>query len=194
MPTTTKMGIVYPASTDLVKDGATAMGTISTTVDSKTGLILLNTTNFTSVSSQSINNMFSSSFTNYRILIEATGSTTTNLVIRMRLSGTDNSTTNYNRELVRLTDSTTAFSYLNEDFGFLGNLTTNRSIHVIDIFNPNNSVPTNILCNFHGDSGTYNVAGLSYIRHNVSTAYDGFTIYPSSGTFTGIVSIYGYNK
>lgn len=35
MPTTTNLGITYPASTAYVKDGATAMGTISTGIDTK---------------------------------------------------------------------------------------------------------------------------------------------------------------
>jgi len=65
MPTTTKMAIPYPSSTDLVKDGATNMGSMATQIDAKTGLILLNTTSFSAVSSQSINDVFSATYDHY---------------------------------------------------------------------------------------------------------------------------------
>jgi hypothetical protein len=67
----------YPESTDLVKDGATAIENLADAIDttlgvfvpSNPGLTLINTTSFTGVSSQSINDVFSATYDNYRIII-----------------------------------------------------------------------------------------------------------------------------
>lgn len=48
MPTTSAFGWTYPASTDLVKDGATAMGTLATGIDTslkRHGCVITNTAN-----------------------------------------------------------------------------------------------------------------------------------------------------
>jgi hypothetical protein len=64
MGTTTNNGWTYPESTDLVKDGATAIQTLADDIDTTLGvyadpgLVLLNTTSFSGVASQSINSMF----------------------------------------------------------------------------------------------------------------------------------------
>ncbi len=59
-------------------------------------LVLVNTTSFTSQSSININNCFSSSYENYKIMILATSSTTSQFTMRLRASGTDSSGSNYN--------------------------------------------------------------------------------------------------
>ena len=65
--TTTNYGFDIPQSTDLVKDGATAIATLVQDIDTamntalgtkKAGMVLLNTTSFSGVASQSINDVF----------------------------------------------------------------------------------------------------------------------------------------
>ena len=84
MGTTTNNGWTYPESTDLVKDGATAIQTLADDIDttlgvyapSTSGLTLINTTSFSGVASQSVNDVFSSTYDNYRIVFNIdTGST-----------------------------------------------------------------------------------------------------------------------
>jgi hypothetical protein len=60
----------YPESTDLVKDGATAIENLADAIDTtlgvfvpSTGLTLINTTSFSGVS-QSINDVFSATYDN----------------------------------------------------------------------------------------------------------------------------------
>ena len=74
--TTTNYGWTYPTSTDLVKDGATAIQTaiqgadtslFSITSGKNVGLVHINTTTFTSGTTVQINNVFTSSFDNYLI-------------------------------------------------------------------------------------------------------------------------------
>jgi hypothetical protein len=70
MGTTTNNGWTYPESTDLVKDGATAIQTLADDIDttlgvyapSTSGLTLINTTTFSAVASQSVNDVFSATY------------------------------------------------------------------------------------------------------------------------------------
>lgn len=196
MPTTTKMGIVYPSSTDLVKDGATAMGTISTTVDSKTGLVLLNTTSFSAVSSQSVNSVFTANFKNYRLVVNATSSQTSSQVfgLKMRASGTDTSTGYYNIDVY--TGSATGPSRSYEAnvarFGF-GNAGNKKMSGAADLFSPQEAAITglNSLSFEASNSDFYSDFIIGYLDN--TTSYDGFTIYVVSGTITGTISTYGYN-
>ena len=93
------MTIPYPSSTDLVKDGATAMQNLATAVDNKSGLVLLNTTSFTAVASQSINDVFSATYDFYRIIGNLTGSAAAaDLSFRLRVSGADNSSSVFHHQ------------------------------------------------------------------------------------------------
>lgn len=197
MPTTTKMGIVYPSSTDLVKDGATAMGTISTTVDSKTGLILLNTTNFTAQSTVSIDNLFSTNYRDYRIMMDFNCSTAINLTARLRTTApADDSTAKYQRQYIfasstglsaaRTTDQTSW------NIATFGNSTNTL---IIDLLSPNVTATTTALVHAPYNSGS---TSIEYIINafgmQTSTQYGGISFICNTGNVTGSVSIYGYNK
>ena len=196
MPTTTKMGIVYPASTDLVKDGATAMGTISTTVDAKTGLVLINTTSFTTQASVSISDVFSTNYTNYLILTEFLGDAFRTISLRWRVSGADDSNANYSYQTLFGTGSSTGAarttSQTSTFFGYVD--ASGRNINQTLVANPftaqrtatwssSNSFSTTAINN---DTATSTFAN--------TTSFTGFTLIPSAGTITGSVSVYGYNK
>ena len=102
---TTNYSFDVPQSSDLVKDGATAIALLGQDIDTamftalgtkKAGMVLLNTTSFSGVASQSINDVFSATYTNYRICWEGVGTTSQNdLNLRARVSGSDNSSSNY---------------------------------------------------------------------------------------------------
>ncbi len=66
------------------------------------GLVLLNTTSFSAVSSQSVNDVFSATYENYFLLVRTTASSD-NINIRMRVSGSDDSTSNYHNLGLRIT-------------------------------------------------------------------------------------------
>ncbi len=77
MATTTNYGWTTPDDTALVKDGAAAIRTLGSSIDTslntalgtkKAGLVLLNTTSFSGVASQSINDVFSATYNHYLIV------------------------------------------------------------------------------------------------------------------------------
>jgi hypothetical protein len=197
MPTTTKMGIVYPSSTDLVKDGATAMGTISTTVDAKTGMVLLNTTAFSATSQQIVTNVFSTNFDNYKIIVNVTAfsGNTLGTYTRFGTSGTSNTNASYDNNGYYIDTSTPqALNVPNNTFIYsslkaAGN--TNTLSFDLDIFNPFATQLTNFIGSSTEASGR---ATTIYGTFDATTSFTDVVIYPSANNMTGTISVYGYNK
>jgi hypothetical protein len=199
MPTTTKMGIVYPASTDLVKDGATAMGTISTTIDAKTGLVFLNTTTFTGVTSASFpTNTFTSAFTDYRVIIELTNSAASgNNNLRFRTAGSDNTNANYQEQRIYATGSSAGYYRAGNATSFgTFSASTSKVIYVMDILNPQATSTTlvNAQAHYALDSSTAIEWGSFVASFNATTSFDSMSLYASSSNITGSMTAFGYNQ
>jgi hypothetical protein len=196
MPTTTKMGIAYPASTDLVKDGATAMGTISTTVDAKTGLVLINTTAFTAVSAVSLaQDTFTANFDNYFWSLRFTTTSGGQIQWRGRVAGTDSSAANYVHQGVEVNAGAVAgFRGTGQTSGYLGYTDTNYNGLLLNIIDPKATQPTGVMSQ---NLRSYNATPLLMIVNNgftATTSFDSASIFIGAGTMTGTYSIYGYNK
>ena len=146
------------------------------------------------VASQSVNSVFSATYESYKILANIIGSTTADLRMLLRASGTD-AATNYNRELLvadgssvssgRATSQTNGFfiGYLNSTY-YCGS--------DIIMMSPFSSSATFCSANYLRTDGPQ--VGLNTGLHTTASSYDGFTISPASGTMTGSISIYGFNK
>jgi hypothetical protein len=210
--TTPNYGWAVPTSTDLVKDGATAIETLGDAIDAsmntalgtkKAGMVLLNTTSFSGVASQSINTVFSATYTNYQILLTLSAvSNDTNVSLRLRTGGADASGSNYNvggleimttatgPNLYRRQNDTSAF-FMNVDAGQSSDYYSTR----FDLFNPFNAKRTTGV--FQSMASTQAGTFASYvggINHTLETSYDSITFFPEAGTFSGTISIYGVNK
>ena len=173
-------------------------GTLATTADiPAAGLIHINTTTFSAVSSVSINSAFSSDYTNYALrigdLVTAGGA---NLHFNYRASGVDN-TDAYPRELF-LTQNGTIVNSRNDvaAAGYLTSAATDSFTYAVDaeIHSPYLSTPTTILSRSSGSDANGLMQNSVCTRHGVAASYDGITIYIASGSMTGSVSIYGYSK
>jgi len=200
MGTTTKMAIPYPEATGLVKDGWEDMKDIATQVDVKTGLVLLNTTTFSGVSSQPVNTVFSASFDHYRLVVNFSSFSADGFRhLRLR-SGTTDATTGYTYAANGIATNNAAYPLYSGSAGFWNFGDTDSATNqvyssVVDLINPFNSVYSNILYLTHSASG----AGLFFANagggiHTVASSYDGITLTTSAGTMSGTISVYGYNK
>ena len=201
MGTTTNNGWTYPESTDLVKDGATAIQTLADDIDttlgvyapSSSGLTLINTTSFSAVASQSINDCFSTTYDNYKIFFNAIGSTDLDLDIRFRVSGADNSTANYNRQLLSAGGTTLIGGRaVSQTSGLVHALRTEDVELELTVVNPFKTARTMYHTQgYDSDTG----ALLKYIvgRFNLTTSFTGFTLI-CAGTMTGTLSVYGLAK
>ena len=164
----------------------------------------LGTVTFNGVSSLSLNGIFSSTYSNYRIIIMFDSSAASaEFDMRMRVSGTDNTSANYvfarygalgtNQTFSAATSQTSLQTF----FRLVPVSGTYSTGSVIDIIAPFDSSYSTSIFNQGGymdalASNWYmgNMGGIM----SVTTSYDGFTVYPSSGTLTGTVSVYGYTK
>ena len=206
--TTPNYGWTVPTSTDLVKDGATAIETLGDAIDAsmntalgtkKAGMVLLNTTSFSGVSSQNIT-AFSSDYSNYKMVVKFSAfSTSLDVRLRLSASGVDDTSSNYNfgYRYVRSSGAggdvqNNLLSYLLIGYGVSAQPEDCR--FTADIVSPFLAERTSVM-----GSGTWNDA-TSWLSvtgagaHRVSTSYNGISLLASTGTFSGIVSIYGYNK
>jgi hypothetical protein len=203
--TTPNYGWAVPTSTDLVKDGATAIETLGDSIDAsmftalgtkKAGMVLLNTTSFSAVASQSFNNVFSATYDNYLILFSGNLSTIASLEFRLRVGGVDNSTANsYLRQFVRAENTVVSAGRVTSNIAKVGQGENNlRNSFELTIFNPFQATATPFTSVTNVSESSALIFDIYSSMHNVTSSFDGFTLIASSGTMTGSVSVYGYNK
>ena len=158
------------------------------------GLVLLNTTSFSGVASQSFNNVFTTTYSAYKIVTNLTTTTPdpAYLLMRLRGSGTD-VTTGYRHQYIFGNNTATGGA---RDFvtqWLISYVFSNRpSVTTFDVYNPAATDTTtgyiHTIENPIGNIGiNLNVYGIDDLL-----AYDGCTIYPNSGNMTGSISILGY--
>ena len=207
--TTTHYGFDIPQSTDLVKDGATAIATLGQDIDTamntalgtnKAGMVLLNTTSFSGVASQSVNDVFSATYENYKIIITISDLSVDGTTrLKLRVSGTDSSASYYSAyNGIAVDGAGFTFTENNVSTGMVVTSgdggTDNIYSYAGDILKPFLAVSTlmsGISTSSKSDGTFVGMPGAT--AHQVATSYTGFSIIPASGTITGKVSVYGYN-
>jgi hypothetical protein len=162
------------------------------------GLVLITAETFSAVSSVSINGCFTATYNNYKILVETTASANSNLLMRLRASGSDNTGTDYrwSGTFTGSGDATysgeTGAAFTGFAIGF--NDTVGPSTTALDLFSPFLSVRTTYHANNIRISSTTSNENRRLGGIVVTTSYDGATFLPTSGTFSGTVRIYGYKN
>jgi hypothetical protein len=202
--TTPNYGWAVPTSTDLVKDGATAIETLGDAIDAsmntalgtkKAGMVLLNTTSFSAVSSQSVNDVFSSTYENYMVVLNVISSGADNIIrLRLRASGTDASGSDYTSQGLVVFSTTVSGSRI-------------TSASSLDIFRQDTSwngatsfihKPNLATATQFNTSNAWSLEGarigLYTGSHSLTNAYTGFTLIPATGNITGTVRVYGINN
>jgi len=182
----------------LTADSTTATGLKwATPATSSAGLTLITRQTFSAAGTININDVFSSTYDNYRIVVRNSAGTTAGMSMRLRVSGADNSTSNYYSTVFESVNGTStifprfkvnATAFLDGDIDFKSDGT-----YIFDITAPNLTQETSFMglwsCTATGwRSG--NINGL----FNATTSFTGFSIYGASGTSTGVVTVYGYQK
>lgn len=162
------------------------------------GLTLIASQSFSATTAVNVNNCFTTTYDNYRIIIQnLTADANRTLNIRWRASAADNSTSNYNYQYGYDSSTTSSGSRSTaQTSGVLGYAsTTSGSFYVVDVFLPQAAAVTSAL-----SLGGYMYAGptLDSIRYfnnfSATTQFDGFSLFPSLGTITGTARVYGYRN
>ena len=210
--TTPNYGWTVPTSTDLVKDGATAIETLGDAIDAsmntalgtkKAGMVLLNTTSFNGVASQSLpNNTFTSTYNDYRLVITIDAVTSDQeCYLKLRASGTDSSATYY-YGLQGLNSINTLYSAAGANvtagFWLMENdtgATAKPTMVVVELFTPALAQRTNArIANSTNATGGVYAGWAGFGSHTTATAYDSATLISSAGNITGSIVTYGFNK
>jgi hypothetical protein len=158
---------------------------------------LINTTSFSGVTSQSVNDVFSSTYDNYLILFDysANGGGST---LRLRASGTDNSNSTHIHRFFSVSDTTGTSYFQNNQTSFnLQTVSTSANFgsrHIIQMFSPNKNTATFAYIETMYSTSTSSGEGY-YIRstHRENYQATGFTLI-NGANMAGTLSVYGYAK
>lgn len=161
------------------------------------------TVSFSGISSVSLNGVFNSTYTNYRLLVNLTSVTADNdSFVRLRASGSDNTASVYGGAIWYINSAGSSGSASQGATGsywatqYMGTTHTAGEF-IMDILNPFEARQTGATGHQirHNSSTTGDVEErlASYV-HGASTSFDSLTYGRASGNMTGTISVYGYNK
>ena len=159
------------------------------------GLVHINTTTFSAVSSVNIDGVFSSSYDSYRLIVSGSQTQAAGSAVRIKLrSGGTSISSNYGFSYINNTTSSSVgglTAYENWDIGAFGSGNFGQS--VIEIGGPfllGQTTGISTAGNYTGQASLY-IRGL---HQTDSTSFDGFSTYVQSGTITGTIRVYGYRN
>ena len=181
-------------------DTNTWVMTADPSIPSDPGLAFITSSTFSASTAVNVNNCFSSTYDSYRVMLDITAmSTTLDINMRMRVSGADNTTTNYARQIIYGSGSSVAASLGtgNTNWYVTGSGTTNAEFckALYDVFAPNLSRRTVVSGNVVAvDNGGSQYVTPTFLYFNATTVFDGFSLIPSTGNISGTVRVYGYRN
>lgn len=166
----------------------------------KPGLVHLHTETFSSVSSVAIDNIFSSTYQNYLMLIENTISQGAELRFQWRASGSP-VTSGYRTAWSITTDSgavdNTSFASQNRTTGFINyqGYANSRMFSSCSIITPYELTFSRIVAKIESFASANQMNnGTSATGHTSVASYDGIDIQIQAGTMSGTIRIYGYRN
>jgi hypothetical protein len=210
MATTTNYGWTTPDNTAYVKDGASAIRTLGSSVDTsmfaalqakKASSVLVASGTFTGASSFDVSSCFTSTYANYRVTVTIDSSTTSDQVYFRWLTGTVTPDTGtvytYSGSFSNMSGG--SFNAISDDNDTKGHIGVNYSSGAnnffdVEISNPNTVKKAGWLYRCIGVNSTNALqtfwgAGTT----QTTTQYTGFRLLANTGTLTGSIAVYGYN-
>ena len=161
------------------------------------GLTFITTQTFTD--DISINNCFSATYDNYKVVITKVVASSGAMSWRFRTSGTDNTNNNYSYGAGGVNTNTGAYA----NFGSRRNepnwrpldnaVDTDGTSMSFDVLLPFASANSICAGSCAWDQEIIGVA-FSTMVFNASTSFDGFSLFKTGGTLAGTVTVYGYQK
>ena len=176
-------------------DGVSLPATDINTYLTNSGLVYVTSTSVTSGSSISVNNCFTSTYDNYRVVVSNLKSGASNsLFLRLRASGTDSATGyQYGHAYILFASAAWVVAAATNANAWVAPGNTNTSPPsggAIELYQPAIATQTGMGGLYH----TFDAAVYTNGSHTATTAYDGFSLV-SNGTFSsGTVTVYGYRK
>lgn len=162
------------------------------------GLVCVKAETALSGTSTVANNVFTSDYSNYLILMRYTTVGNNAIFARLRVGGVSASGANYNQQLIAAVGATPSSNLVTNDTSVQFCTASNgdfKSSCAIDLFSPAIAEATNFqIMNNPSLSGYTTVRYYSWAaNHTVATAYDGIEFF-CAGAMAGTYTIYGYAK
>ena len=167
---------------------------------SASGLTQIHSSTFSAVSSKSVTGCFTSTYRNYKVIfIITTGTVSASTKLRFSVSGTDDTNSLYSTGFAGTRTNGTFAPIISAaqntaDIGRIEANSTQTQTMEFDIMNPQ-------VANRTGFAGTAFIEDSSgYVgiggggTFNANTQFDGITFYPTAGTMSGSIAIYGYSN
>lgn len=157
------------------------------------GLWKVASTTFSGSSGVEMQNCFSSDYRNYLVQVVYYGSVGTNTQTQyMTGTNTKDATANYNRFGFYWNAGVTNFNQSSTTSDFVinhGTTATDTSTAQITIYSPN--LATRTMSTSNGYSGDSGLTTFLSFNKATTTAYTGLYLFPTSGTITGSITVYG---
>jgi len=162
------------------------------------GLVCVKAETALSSTSVTVDNVFSSTYSNYLILMRYTTVGNNAIFARMRVGGVSASGANYNSQLLAAVSATPSANLVTSDTSVQFCTASNgdyKSSASIELFSPAVAEPTNFqIMNNPSLAGYTTLRYYSWTsNHTVATAYDGIEFF-CAGNMAGTYAIYGYAK
>ena len=177
----------------LTADSSTATGLKWANAAAATGFVKITASTFTGQSAVTFDNVFTSTYRNYKLFFTGRGTSSVGIRYVWRASGSDITASNYQNQYVDFQNTTTTPSRFNGAYGELPVVHNGfRSAADVTIFEPQVATFTQVIgTTIDTTSSTETNFRLRGGFYNASTQMDGIKLYPSSGTIDGTIIIYG---
>jgi hypothetical protein len=157
------------------------------------GATFINNTSFTSQTSVTVDNVFTSEFDHYKIFISCVGTTNAQLDLVLRAAGSDLASSDYQRQITRFANTSLTGERSSNGTAFIVGSTRNgtRTFADISLGDPFRTASTQCIANVVDPDGgitSQNQVG----RFTPTTSSTGFKV--SSSTFTGDIQVYGFRS
>ena len=177
---------------------ATSQTLVLPTDSIQPGMVHLHTETFSAVSSVSIDNVFSSTYDDYRVMMRYSASVSSDLFLRYRSGGVDstNATQNNRGFIDPNAVAVQNFALVDQNYLRINNSATVGNAITMDIQSPFDSGQYTFGSymaqqNHFAVSAKFAVGSATILT---AAQHDGFTFYPASGNITGTLRIYGYRN
>ena len=177
--------------TTLVADSAEATG-LKWQAASSGAMTLIGTTTFSASAAVNVNDVFSTTYANYLVRTDFVGSETIGMSMRLRVSGADNTTSDYNRQSITAYSTTVEGGRGANASSFeVPAASTAGSYIQFSFFNPFQAAKTGVIMDTVSYAGSGIEATRSSFAFAAATSFTGFSLIPASGNITGTLRVYG---
>ena len=189
--------LIYETDTDRVAAWNGSAWVYETAVGGPPGLVYLTGATFTTVTSVSLpNSTFTSTYRNYRIVLQISNvANTTASTIRLRASGADNTTSNYRSVIIGLSDSNVTNNSTSQGTSSwlgIGANTSTAAAMTVDVMAPQVTQQTQLFGVIaYSNAGYGHIGGLLSGNFIATTSFDALS-FIFAGNTDGNYRVYGY--